>query len=337
MTGRRGRFFLWTLSTGAAVPSFAGTAVADTPMSYLATAGAAADPVTRLAWGLGGISIAVSVIVGILLLGAILRRRSPPSSGRTLVVARKGAGLAWISIGVGISTVVLLASAVWSLTTLAGVLHPAQPATMRIRVTAHQWWWEARYLGDNGFVTANEIHIPVGTPVDFELASDDVIHSFWIPKLGGKMDVIPGQTNVTWLEADKPGTYRGQCGEYCGAQHAQMAMFMVADRPADFEAWQRDQRAPVSPSDGDGHRLFADHCGVCHTVRGVSASGTVGPDLTHLMSRHTIAAGILANRPDNLSRWIADPQSIKPGSLMPKVELSDDERARIVAYLQTLK
>lgn len=329
---RIGRLPLW-----AAALFWPISATADTAMSFLDTSGAAADPATRLGWGVGIISIVVIVVVAALLLGAIFRRRSAAPDGDARALAADRGGLAWISVGAGISTVALVVVSIWTLTTLAAVGRPSQPVALRIQVIAHQWWWEARYPDDDAFITANEIHIPVGVPVGIELTSDDVIHSFWIPKLGGKMDVVPGQANVTWLQADAPGVYRGQCGEFCGAQHAQMAMLTVAESPADFDAWREQQRASATAPDDSGRRLFEAHCGLCHVVRGVTAGGTVGPDLTHLMSRGTLAAGILRNTEADLARWIADPQGIKPGSLMPRLDLSDGDRDRIVTYLQKLK
>ena len=173
-----------------------------------------------------------------------------------------------------------------------------------------------------------------------ELKSQDVIHSFWIPKLGGKMDVIPGQTNVTWLQADDPGTYRGQCGEYCGAQHAHMAMFVIADTPADYALWVRDQLQDAAEPATEPARLreqvFVAHCAACHAVRGTQAGGILGPDLTHLMSRRTIAAGLLPNTPGNLAAWIADSQALKPGSRMPSLLLSGGDLSAVMNYLQTL-
>lgn len=204
-----------------------------------------------------------------------------------------------------------------------------------------------RYLDADGRVlltTANEIHIPSGEPVRFQLSSGDVIHSFWVPSLGGKMDAIPGQTNVTWLQADHPGRFRGQCGEYCGAQHAHMALFVDADAPADFDRWVAAQRAPAPaqtkppeaiPVRGDA--VFLDRCSGCHAVRGTAAEGALAPDLTHLMSRQTIAAGQLPNDRANLRRWIAQTQQTKPGTAMPNVTLRADELDAVVAYLTTLR
>jgi cytochrome c oxidase subunit 2 len=213
-----------------------------------------------------------------------------------------------------------------------------------VQVTASQWWWGLRYTSadpSRTFVTANEIHVPVGQPVRFEVASVDVIHSFWVPQLGGKMDVIPGQTNVTWLQADKPGVYRGQCAVFCGAEHARMALELIADTPEGFRAWQEDQlRDPpiaASPAARAGRRVFQAHCAACHAIRGSDAAGIVGPDLSHLMTRRTLAAGLLPNTPGNLAGWIADPQSLKPGAGMPDHLVSGVDLTAVVDYLKTLQ
>jgi cytochrome c oxidase subunit 2 len=177
--------------------------------------------------------------------------------------------------------------------------------------------------------------------VRFTLNGEDVIHTFWVPSLGGKIQLIPGQTNVTWLEADRPCVYRGQCSQFCGQQHAQMIISVFADAPEAFEAWRADQlRAASQPASDDarlGEQRFIGRCGVCHTVRGAPADGHVGPDLTHLMLRTTIAGGELLNNPGFLSGWIANPQSLKPGSLMPNPELSGPDLASIRSFLVTLK
>lgn len=319
---------------------------ADTPMSYMQTFGPAGDPVTRLNWGLTAISCAVCVIIGLLVLLAIFRKRPPApldDQGR-LPLGRGGNGLSWIYIGVGVSTVVLFAVGIWNAVTLAAVAEPGQKPAFTVEITAHQWWWEARYLGGDPtqiFVTANEIHIPVGQPVLFKLASSDVIHSFWIPRLGGKTDVIPGQVGQTWLQADKPGIYRGQCGEYCGPQHAHMALYVVAQTPQEFAAWRADQLSGAAlPAAGQAQRgqdTFMLRCGVCHTVRGTMAQGRLGPDLTHLMSRGMIASGLLDNNAGTLHGWIANPQALKPGTRMPRVLLQPEELHDVVAYLETLK
>jgi cytochrome c oxidase subunit 2 len=318
-------------------------AAQDFPMSYLRTFGPAGDPVTRLGRGLGIVSIVVMVVIAILLLLAVFRRRVQPPDPRELTVRRDEGGLNWIYVGVSLSTIVLIACAVWTMVTIAAVAMP-RAADLTVRVTASQWWWQVRYESSDPsqiFTTANEIHIPVGTPVRLELASSDVIHSFWVPHLMGKTDVIPGQTNISWLQADRAGEYRGQCGEYCGAQHAHMALFIVADAPQDFAAWRQAQlRAAVAPV-GDavtrGEHVFVSHCAACHTVRGTGAGGIFGPDLTHLMSRKTIAAGVLPNNHGNLLAWIAGAQALKPGTRMPTMVLSADQLSDVGAYLVTLK
>ena len=316
---------------------------AATPMSYLRTFGPAGDPATVLGHVLGWVSLLVMLIITVLLLAAIYRRRDRPTSMRELTVSRDEGGLPWIYIGVGVSTVVLIACAVWTMFTVAAVAMPAHAADLTLQVTAAQWWWNVRYKNEDAsqvFDAPNEIHIPVGRPVRIELSSADVIHSFWIPQLAGKMDVIPGQTNVTWLQADKPGTYRGQCGEYCGVQHAHMAMFVVADAPGDYAAWADRQRAAASAGVADslrrGQQTFVSNCGACHAVRGTGAGGILGPDLTHLRSRQTIAAGLLPNTPGNLSAWIANAQALKPGTRMPTMSLSGPDLSAVVAYLDTL-
>ncbi|GAC1334970.1 MAG: cytochrome c oxidase subunit II [Beijerinckiaceae bacterium] len=314
------------------------------PLTYLTSSGARASAILPLTWGVLFISIAVCVIVGALLLIAILRKRPVEGVGGDPrgLMRGGGSGLASVYIGVGLSTLVLLATTVWTMKTLAEIVSPPREAKLTIEVTGHQFWWEARYLSAEPaqiFTTANEIHIPAGEPVRFRLIGSDVIHSFWVPALTGKTDVIPGQTNITWLQADRPGIYRGQCTEYCGQQHANMAFFVVAEPSEQFEAWRGKQIAPASvdaPQVAAVLPAFQQHCAVCHTVRGTSAGGKVGPDLTHLMSRGTIAAGTLPNTPGHLSGWIADPQGIKPGNLMPQIDLSGSDLDAIRSFIGTL-
>lgn len=317
-------------------------------MSYLTTNGPAADPVTRLGSGLIALSLAVIAIILGLLLWAMYRSRPAPPTGAEGhgSIGRGGSGLPFIYIGAGVSTVVLFAFTIWSLTALATVANPPRAPGLTIQVTAHQFWWEVRYLGADGrsgFLTANEIHIPVGEPVRVELSSADVIHSFWVPKLAGKTQLIPGQTNVKWLQADTAGTYRGQCSQFCGLQHAHMAMLVVADAPDAFAAWwdrQLAQPAPVvlqaSPQVADGQHVFQVRCASCHAVRGTGAGGLVGPNLSHLMSRQTLAAGMIPNDGENLAFWINNSQTVKPGSAMPMMLLRPADLSAVVAYLQTL-
>jgi cytochrome c oxidase subunit 2 len=276
----------------------------------------------------------------------MFRSRSTPASGNPgdVPLERSGSGLTWVYAGTAASALALLGAAAWTFNVLGAVsVMPGKPA-LTIHVIGHQWWWEFRYEGDDvsrSFTTANEIHIPTGQPVRIEATSTDVIHSFWVPTLSGKMDTIPNQHNETWIEADTPGTYRGQCTEFCGQQHAHMALIAIADPPDKFKAWWDDQLkpAPAPPSDtiAQGRSAFVARCGVCHAVRGSIAQGRLGPDLSHLMSRSTIAAGTLPNTVGYLSGWIADPQHAKPGNLMPELDLSGPELTVIRRYLETLK
>lgn len=315
------------------------------PMTFMRTFGPAADPVTLLAWGLTIICCVVALIIGALVLFTSLRSnlRYPNDESQQLPVTRGKGGLAWIYVGAGVSTVALLGIMVWTLVTLNAVAGPAVAPAFTIEIRGHQWWWEARYIGspaDRTFNTANELHVPVGMPVQLSLIGDDVIHSFWVPALAGKTDVIPGQTNKAWIEAAEPGLYRGQCTEYCGEQHAHMAIFVVAEQPEAFKKWWDEQLAaapiPTSETAVRGQSVFIAHCGSCHAVRGTGSGGILGPDLTHLMSRRTIAAGTLTNNPGNLAGWIANAQGIKPGSRMPTLSLSGPDLAAVTAYLQTL-
>lgn len=312
-------------------------------MAYFQTHGPAGDPVTALGWGLGIVSIIVLAIVTVLLLWGILRARALPARAGQLAVVSDSGGMKWIYVGVGVSSVVLVACAAWTMATLAAVSMPAHAADITLQVTASQWWWKVRYaapVATDIFDTANELHIPVGRPVRVELTSVDVIHSFWIPQLAGKMDVIPGKTNVMWMQAQQPGVYRGQCGEFCGAQHAHMAMYVVADDAPTFAAWRQNQlraaAVPASPATATGEKVFVAYCAACHAVRGTDAGGIFGPDLTHLMTRRTLAAGLLPNTTANLEAWISNPQSLKPGTRMPAPAVSPAQLQAVVAYLQTL-
>ena len=216
---------------------------------------------------------------------------------------------------------------------------------LTIQVTGKRWWWAVSYLDENGerlFETANEIHIPAGVPVRLRLLSADVIHSLWVPKLGGKVDLVPGRTNHLWIQANQPGVYRGQCAEFCGIQHAKMSLYVVADTAKDFADWKLAQQQPAkAPSDSlarRGRDVFANGaCAKCHTIRGVSSVSRFGPDLTHLASRRSLAAGTLPNRRGHLGGWIADPQSVKPGNLMPAVPLAAEDFHALLHYLEALE
>jgi cytochrome c oxidase subunit 2 len=211
-------------------------------------------------------------------------------------------------------------------------------------VVGHQWWWEIRYP-ELGIVTANELHVPASDnsrrqPTFLKLQSADVAHSFWVPQLAGKTDVIPGRENSMWFEPTEPGTYLGNCAEYCGMQHARMLIRVIVQPPAEFEQWVAAQKraAAEEPSAQNGRRVFfANSCVNCHTIRGTSAQGAFGPDLTHLMTRETLASGAAPNTPEGLRAWVRDPQKLKVGCLMPNMQMTDTEVDQIVSYLQTLK
>jgi len=219
------------------------------------------------------------------------------------------------------------------------------PHELVIRLRGYQWWWEVTYADerpDRVIRTANEIHIPVGRPVRFELGSVDVIHSFWVPNLSGKQDMIPGRNNSIVLTADRPGSWRGQCAEFCGLQHAHMALHVVAEPEEDFERWRSAQlaeaSAPATEEEEAGKRVLEGKaCAACHTVRGTEAAGTLGPDLTHVAGRRYLAAGMLPTTRGAFAAWIADPQSVKPGNNMPMVPLSADELQSVSAYLARLR
>ncbi|CAG9229380.1 Cytochrome c oxidase polypeptide II [Paraburkholderia sabiae] len=216
---------------------------------------------------------------------------------------------------------------------------------VRIELTGQQWWWQAVYPPDSGqpgFTTANELHIPAGRPIVVALKAGDVIHTFWVPNLHGKKDMLPGIQSTIEFRADKPGVYRGQCAEFCGAEHALMAMLVVAESPDQYSAWRANQAGAAVSSAGAlaqrGRQVFErSTCSGCHTVRGTAAQGTLGPDLTHLMSRQTIAAGMFANTQANLLHWIREPDAMKPGTTMPAVPLTADDLRAVVAWLGTLQ
>jgi cytochrome c oxidase subunit 2 len=245
---------------------------------------------------------------------------------------------------VGATVVIIAALTIASFYTTRGIGVPDSSA-LAIAVRGQQWWWQVLYADSaagTDFETANEIHIPVGRDVRLELESGDVIHSFWVPSLAGKQDLVPGRSNVLLLRAEKPGIYRGQCAEFCGLQHSHMAVLVIAEPPADYERWAAGQRqVAVLPSNAEvtagQAALLAKPCAACHTIRGTSAAGKTGPDLTHIGGRQTIAAGLLDNTRGSLAAWIADPQTLKPGNNMPMVPMSGVELRAISAYMKSLK
>ena len=304
------------------------------PPPVLDPAGPFAGPVTTVAWVLFIMATVVLVIVlvalGIALFG--------PRAWKRRV---GGERLVWIG-GLLFPVVVLSGLLIYGLSVTARVSDAPRENEMRVRVTGEMWWWRVAYLDREGreiLQDANEVHIPVGQPVVIELESADVIHSLWIPRLGGKTDMIPGRRNFVRIQADAPGVYAGQCAEYCGGPHALMGLVVVAHPPDAFQAWQVRQAAPVAVSSLPGAAVFANSgCGACHTIRGTEANGLAGPDLTHVGSRQTLGAGILPNNQGTMAGWIADSQGIKPGNRMPSYPvLTGQELRDVAAYLDSLK
>ncbi|WP_230530876.1 cytochrome c oxidase subunit II [Microvirga roseola] len=250
-----------------------------------------------------------------------------------------------ISLGIVFPVVTLTALLIYGLI-LNRTIVTGEPPALRIEVVGERWWWRVHYVDAEGeirLVSANEIRIPTGRPIEFVLKTQDVIHSFWVPSLAGKLDMIPGDVNVTRFSADRPGIYRGQCAEYCGEQHALMAFYVVAMPQAEFDAWYAVEAGPALeptiPFIARGRELFIENgCGACHTVRGTPADGVIGPDLTHIGSRLSIAAGTYPNNIGTLAGWISSAQHLKPDNLMPSFgNLQGEELRAIAAYLESLK
>jgi cytochrome c oxidase subunit II len=329
-------------STALAAPFMLGCAT-EPAQSMLHPAGPAAAEIAWLWWVMFGAFTAVFVLVMVLLVDAFLRRPTGPVApgieGDEGPVPRFGPAGYIVAGGIVLPVMVLTPLYLLSLKTSASLSLPRDAIT--IRVVGHMWWWEVRYPG-HGIVTANEIHVPVGKPVRLELASADVIHSFWVPRLHGKRDLIPGKENVFSIQADRPGIYRGQCGEYCGTQHANMAFQVIALPQDQFDAWlaerTRPRPRPATAEEQRGLAVFMKSgCVQCHAVGGTEAQGRVGPDLTHLAGRRMIGAAMLPNTRGNLAGWIADPQAIKPGIKMPRSFLAADDLADLLTYLESLK
>ena len=306
------------------------------PPPVLDPAGPYAAPVTTLAWALVAMGAVVTAIVIAALYVAI--------KGSPAMRARLGGERAiWIA-GIGFPVIVLTALLVWGLALTARLNHPIDGREMRVRVSGELYWFRVDYLDAQGRVTmrdANEVHIPVGRPVVFELTSADVIHSFWVPHLSGKKDMVPGRVNLLRVEARKAGEYGGVCAEFCGRAHALMGLVVVAHAPDDWKRWIASRRQPLlrSAAANRGEALFMQSgCAACHRVAGTPANGLAGPDLTHVGSRRTIGAGILPNNRGTLIGWIGDSQSIKPGNRMPSYDmLPARDTAAIAAWLETLK
>jgi len=309
--------------------------------SALTPGGPQAAHLAHLWWIFFWVCLAVYVITIAFLVWAVIRSRRNATPDLSAPTERR------LAIGVGTATalsiVTLFALLITSVATGrdVGTFAHDDPRQVEIEVTGHQWWWEVKYPQAT-ITTANEIHIPIGMPILLRLATSDVIHSIWIPSLHGKRDLINGRINQLRIEADTPGIYRGQCAEYCGVQHAHMALVVIAESPEAFAAWKAHQSdfAKTPPSDAAlrGQQLFLGApCHKCHNIAGVNAAATIGPDLTHLKSRRTIAAGTLINNRGNLAGWINNAPSIKPGTSMPQIAMTGSQLNDLLAYLETLR
>ncbi len=328
----------------------------------LAPAGAQAARIAALLVAYLWIAGAVLAAVLVALAWAVRRRRTgspavdvelPPSSRRGAPSsravdppdARRERRLAaWVWGATGATIAVLFGLLVASILTGRAVARFGGGDALRVRVTGHEWWWELEYGPDaaDRVKTANELHVPVGRPVQLLLESADVIHSFWVPSLHGKTDLIPGKHNRITIEADRPGAYRGQCAEFCGPGHARMVIAVVAEDPAAFQAWLAGQRAPAAepeaPEARRGRDVFlATSCASCHAIRGTAAGGTRGPDLSHLASRQSLAAGTLPRTRGHLGGWIENPQTLKPGTSMPPSRLPPADLQALLSYLEELR
>ena len=320
--------------------------------SALAPAGRQASQISYLWWIYFWVLIIVFALVAIVLCGAIVRgrQRAAPSLPPEPLVEPGEDGerkMSTVVFGCVAATVLILfALLFWDF--IAGrsmYALSAEKDFLRIKITGHQWWWEVQYqdpLPGNVMTTANELHVPTGRTVKLELESHDVIHSFWVPSMHGKKDLIPGHPTVQYFRADREGTFRGQCGEFCGHQHAHMRLEFVAEAPDKFQSWLASARQnappPSTESQQRGQQVFlVNQCVMCHTIEGTNARATAGPDLTHMASRQLLAAGAVPNTRDYLTHWISNPQDIKPGVRMPPNLLAPNDLNALVDYLQSLK
>ncbi len=352
MNWRRER--LWPLvivATLVALLVFTLSACAGHQQSAVDPAGPQAGKIATLWWFFFALLGAIFLIVMVFTLWSLTQQHrgieQEPLEKTHLPSEPTEAKLTRVVAGATIATVVILfVLLVFSVATGKAISELGDTKNgMVIEVTGNQWWWHVRYLNDDPrqvLVTANEIHIPVGRPVMIRGTSQDVIHSFWVPNLHGKRDLIPSRVTTEWIQADSPGVFRGQCAEFCGLQHAHMALWVIAEPEAKFNAWMQQQLQPaVSPSDPvrvRGQQVFLSHaCVFCHSIQGTTAAGQVAPDLTHFGSRRGIAAGTLPNNKGNLAGWITDPQSIKPGNHMATIAMNSDDLQPLLEYIESLK
>src|ERR1700727_2036745 len=332
---------VWICSAAAA---FADTAQPLSPTNIFAPASTPARSIFGLSLFVLAVTGSIFLVVFALLLYAVVKfknEKNDDGSEPPQVYGSNQVEIAWTVIPVLIVVALFMATA-----RVIADVQKAFPSTNAIEVIAigHQFWWEYRYPGLN-VVTANELHVPVSnldhpSPTFIELLSADTDHSFWVPRLAGKTDLIPNHPNSMWIDPHQAGVYLGQCAQYCGTQHAKMLLRVYVQSREDFERWIREQRQPAVVADAvsEGRRVFeTTACINCHSVAGTMATGRFGPDFTHLMSRETIAAGAALNTPENLRLWIRNPDAIKPGSLMPAMQLNDRDLAALTAYLETLR
>ena len=336
------------LCVAGSVASFSGSLFASTvdpsPTTLFHPVSTPAHDINNLALFVVSTCCGIFVVVFTLIVYAAVKyRRRPGDDGSEppQIYGSNQVELAWTVIPILIVAVLFLAS--------ARVIHAVEdaefpPDALEVTVVGHQFWWEFRYPA-YGFVTANELHVPVSprgrpTPTHIILLSADTDHSFWVPKLAGKTDLIPNRRNEMWIDPHDVGHYLGQCAQYCGVQHAKMLLNVMVDSPQDFQNWVRQQKAPAVVSDAvaAGRQVYENNaCVNCHTIAGTDSHGVFGPDLTHLMSRTTIASGAAPNDEKDLRQWIEDPGTIKPGCLMPAMQLNQQDVNALVAYLMTLK
>lgn len=309
--------------------------------SALNPAGPQAAEIAALTWLFFGVCAFVYVAVIAATFWAILRRRaaSDDSPETNLRLAR------FVGVSIGLTIVVLVMLTVSSVVAGRGMTSATGAEPVFVDVIGHQWWWDFQYRTANPsehVTSPNELHIPVGVPVAIRAISRDVIHSFWVPALHGKRDLIPGIETSTWIQADRVGVYRGQCAEFCGHQHAHMAFVVVAEPMDAFQSWLAQQRrgapSPTTAEQRQGHDVFmGGPCVMCHTIRGTTAGSRIGPDLTHVAGRQTIAAGTLPTTREHLARWVANSQAIKPGNRMPPNPMSDADLQALLTYLEMLR
>lgn len=297
-------------------------------------AGPYAGSITLLSWVLIGMACAVLLVVLAALWAALF-------GGERLKARLGGPNAIWIG-GIGFPVIVLTALLVYGLSLTRNLTEPVPPGAMRVRVTGEMWWWRVAYLDPQGrpaMIDANELHIPAGQPVLLELESNDVVHSFWVPRLSGKLDMVPGRRNVLPIQADTPGVFAGQCAEYCGGPHALMGFVVIAHEPAEFARIMAARRAKQPAGSAEGAALFrSTGCAACHRIAGTQANGTAGPDLTFAGSRRSLGAGILPNNDGTMMGWIGDSQSIKPGNRMPPYKMLSAKELRTLAdYVRAQK